>query len=60
MVSMEKGITLGVIDNEWKEHLREMDSLRQSVQSAVYEQKDPLLMYKFESFELFKQMMHVI
>lgn len=53
---LEKNITLGVIDNEWKEHLREMDDLRQSVRGAQYEQKDPLLIYKLESFELFKQM----
>ncbi len=53
--SLEKGISLAVIDDEWKEHLRDMDELKQSVQNAVYEQKDPLLVYKFESFELFKQ-----
>ncbi len=53
--SMEKGITLGIIDLSWKEHLRDMDDLKQSVQNAVYEQKDPLLIYKFEAFELFKQ-----
>jgi len=45
-----------MIDEAWKEHLREMDDLKQSVQGAVYEQKDPLLIYKFESFELFKGM----
>ncbi|MDH5475151.1 MAG: preprotein translocase subunit SecA [Cyclobacteriaceae bacterium] len=53
--SMEKMITLAIIDQLWKEHLREMDDLKQSVQNAVYEQKDPLLIYKFEGFELFKQ-----
>ena len=53
--SMEKITTLALIDQAWKEHLREMDDLKQSVQSAVYEQKDPLLIYKFEGFELFKQ-----
>lgn len=53
---VEKGVMLAMIDNEWKEHLREMDDLRQSVQNARYEQKDPLLIYKFESFELFKAM----
>ena len=52
----EKNIILALIDNAWKEHLREMDDLKQSVQGAVYEQKDPLLIYKFEAFELFKQM----
>ncbi len=56
-LSIEKGITLAIIDDSWKEHLREMDDLKQSVQQAVYEQKDPLLIYKFESFELFKQML---
>lgn len=55
--NIEKNIVLGMIDNEWKEHLREMDELRQSVQQAVYEQKDPLLIYKLESFNLFKEMM---
>lgn len=54
--SLEKSVSLAMIDQSWKEHLREMDDLRQSVQGAVYEQKDPLLIYKFESFELFKQM----
>jgi len=55
-LSIEKGIVLALIDNAWKEHLREMDDLKQSVQNAAYEQKDPLLIYKFESFELFKSM----
>jgi preprotein translocase subunit SecA len=53
----EKNITLGMIDNEWKEHLREMDDLRSAVNNATYEQKDPLLVYKLESFELFKNML---
>jgi len=53
---LEKSVILAVMDDEWKEHLREMDDLRQSVQNAVYEQKDPLLVYKFESFELFRSM----
>lgn len=53
----ERNITLAMIDEEWKEHLREMDDLRTSVQQAVYEQKDPLLVYKLESFELFKSML---
>ncbi|HAL65609.1 MAG TPA: preprotein translocase subunit SecA, partial [Bacteroidales bacterium] len=57
VLTMEKTITLAVIDNSWKEHLREMDDLKQSVQNAVYEQKDPLLIYKFESFELFSKML---
>ena len=55
--ALERNIVLGMIDNEWKEHLREMDDLRSSVQQAVYEQKDPLLIYKLESFELFKAML---
>jgi preprotein translocase subunit SecA len=54
---MEKNIMLAMIDDAWKEHLRELDDLKQSVQNAVYEQKDPLLIYKFESFNLFKQML---
>jgi preprotein translocase subunit SecA len=49
-------VVLATIDDAWKEHLREMDELKQSVQNATYEQKDPLLIYKFESFELFKTM----
>jgi preprotein translocase subunit SecA len=55
--SFEKNVTLTYIDDAWKEHLREMDELKQSVQNAVYEQKDPLLVYKFEAFELFSQML---
>jgi preprotein translocase subunit SecA len=54
VLSMEKFTVLNIIDQAWKEHLREMDDLKQSVQNAVYEQKDPLLVYKFEGFELFK------
>ncbi|TAL59618.1 MAG: preprotein translocase subunit SecA, partial [Bacteroidetes bacterium] len=57
VVDMEKNIMLAMIDDAWKEHLRELDDLKQSVQNAVYEQKDPLLIYKFESFNLFKQML---
>ncbi|MCI7750059.1 MAG: preprotein translocase subunit SecA [Bacteroidales bacterium] len=52
-----KSITLYQIDEHWKEHLREMDSLKQSVQNASYEQKDPILIYKFESFNLFRSML---
>jgi preprotein translocase subunit SecA len=55
--AFEKNVTLYLIDDAWKEHLREMDELKQSVQNAVYEQKDPLLVYKFEAFELFRQML---
>ena len=55
--SYEKTVVLATIDDAWKEHLREMDDLKQSVQNATYEQKDPLLIYKFESFDLFKTML---
>ena len=54
ILAFEKGIALSAIDDAWKEHLRELDDLKQSVQNASYEQKDPLLIYKFESFSLFK------
>ena len=54
--SFEKSILLHSIDEAWKEHLRDMDDLRQSVQNASYENKDPLLIYKLESFDLFKKM----
>ena len=53
----ERNITLALIDDAWKVHLRKMDELKQSVQLAVHEQKDPLLIYKFEAFELFKSML---
>lgn len=55
--SIEKNVILAMIDEDWKEHLREMDELKQSVQGAVYEQKDPLLIYKFEAFKLFNRML---
>ena len=55
--ALSKTITLWQIDDKWKEHLRDMDDLKQSVQNATYEQKDPLLIYKFESFNLFSQML---
>lgn len=58
--ALNKTITLMMIDEHWKEHLRDMDDLKQSVQNATYEQKDPLLIYKFESFELFKTMLDKI
>jgi preprotein translocase subunit SecA len=54
----EKNVILGIIDNEWKEHLREMDDLRSAVNNATYEQKDPLVIYKLESYELFKNMLY--
>ena len=56
-LAFEKSITLAVIDNAWKEHLRAMDDLKESVQNASYEQKDPLLIYKLESFNLFDQLL---
>ena len=56
-LAFEKSVTLAFIDDAWKEHLRELDDLRNSVQNAVYEQKDPLIIYKFESFKLFEQML---
>jgi len=58
--SYEKSAVLAHIDDSWKEHLREMDDLKQSVQNAAYEQKDPLLIYKFESFNLFKSMIESV
>lgn len=54
--TLEKTITLALIDEAWKEHLRAMDDLKQSVQTASYEQKDPLVIYKGEAFQLFAQM----
>jgi len=54
VTDFEKNITLAIIDETWKDHLRQMDELKQSVQNASYEQKDPLLIYKFEAYELFK------
>ncbi len=56
ITDFEKNIALAIIDDAWKTHLRKMDELKQSVQLAVHEQKDPLLIYKFEAFELFKTM----
>ena len=56
MNALERNITLALIDDAWKEHLRAMDDLRQSVQTAGYEQKDPLVIYKIEAFAAFKQM----
>jgi len=56
VTDFEKNISLAIIDDAWKTHLRKMDELKQSVQLAVHEQKDPLLIYKFEAFELFKVM----
>ncbi len=58
--SYQKQIVLNTIDEAWKEQLREMDDLKQSVQNATYEQKDPLLIYKFESFNLFKLLVNKV
>ncbi len=58
--SYQKQIVLNTIDEGWKEQLREMDDLKQSVQNATYEQKDPLLIYKFESFNLFKVLINKV
>lgn len=58
--SFLKSIILASIDEAWKEHLRELDDLKQSVQNASYEQKDPLLIYKFESFDLFQNMLEEV
>src|SRR5699024_6877499 len=60
ITDFEKNITRAIIDDSWKTHLRKMDDLKQSVQLAVHEQKDPLLIYKFEAFELFKEMLDSI
>ncbi|MDI9311391.1 MAG: preprotein translocase subunit SecA [Limnohabitans sp.] len=57
VADFEKNITLAIVDEAWKKHLRKMDELKQSVQLAVHEQKDPLLIYKFEAFNLFKNML---
>ena len=56
MNAVERQITLSIIDDTWKEHLRAMDDLKQSVQTAYLEQKDPLVIYKMEAFELFRNM----
>ncbi|RZJ66994.1 MAG: preprotein translocase subunit SecA [Flavobacterium sp.] len=58
IADFEKNITLAIVDEAWKKHLRKMDELKQSVQLAVHEQKDPLLIYKFEAFKLFSTMLN--
>lgn len=60
ITDFEKNITLAIVDESWKKHLRKMDELKQSVQLAVHEQKDPLLIYKFEAFNLFKAMLEQV
>lgn len=57
---VEKAVALATIDNEWKEHLRSMDELKESVQAASFEQKDPLVIYKMEAYELFEQLIYRI
>jgi len=56
ILGFEKAVVLAMIDDSWKEHLRELDDLKQAVQNASLEQKDPLVIYKLESFNLFKEM----
>ena len=58
VADFEKNITLAIVDEAWKKHLRKMDELKQSVQLAVHEQKDPLLIYKFEAYKLFSNMLN--
>ncbi|MGQ2982447.1 preprotein translocase subunit SecA [Flavobacterium sp.] len=60
ITDFEKNITLAIVDEAWKKHLRKMDELKQSVQLAVHEQKDPLLIYKFEAFNLFRKSIEAI
>lgn len=60
MRDIEKTVTLALIDDNWKEHLRRMDELKESVQAASFEQKDPLVIYKMEAFELFEQLVHKV
>ncbi|MBK8388766.1 MAG: hypothetical protein IPL23_05490 [Saprospiraceae bacterium] len=57
---IEQAITLSLIDDKWKEHLRAMDELKDSVQSASFEQKDPLVIYKMEAYKLFENLIHTI
>ncbi|MBR4525498.1 MAG: preprotein translocase subunit SecA [Bacteroidales bacterium] len=58
--TLSKNIILYQIDEHWKEHLREMDDLKQSVQNASYEQKDPVVVYKLESYNLFASMLETL
>ena len=60
MTDIEKAVTLALIDDNWKEHLRSMDELKDSVQSASFEQKDPLVIYKMEAYKLFEQLVYKI
>jgi preprotein translocase subunit SecA len=58
MRDVEKAVTLAIIDERWKEHLRSMDELKESTQAASFEQKDPLVIYKMEAYNLFEQLVH--
>ncbi|MBK9016478.1 MAG: hypothetical protein IPM82_21735 [Saprospiraceae bacterium] len=60
MRDVEKAVTLAILDEKWKEHLRGMDELKESVQSASFEQKDPLIIYKMEAYKLFEELVYVI
>lgn len=60
MVDIEKAVTLHLIDEHWKEHLRHMDELKESAQAASFEQKDPLVIYKMEAYELFEGLVYKI
>jgi len=60
MRDIEKAITLAILDEKWKEHLRSMDELKESVQSASFEQKDPLIIYKMEAYKLFEELVYAI
>ncbi len=60
MKDIEKAVTLALIDDAWKEHLRHMDELKESVQSASFEQKDPLVIYKMEAYQLFEELIYKI
>ena len=60
IADFEKNITLAIVDEAWKKHLRKMDEMKQSVQLAVHEQKDPLLIYKFEAYKLFSNMLNAV
>ena len=60
ILDIEKAVTLAIIDEEWKEHLRRMDDLKDAVQGASFEQKDPLVIYKMEAYELFEQLIYRI
>jgi preprotein translocase subunit SecA len=60
MRDIEKAVTLSILDEKWKEHLRSMDELKESVQSASFEQKDPLVIYKMEAYKLFEDLIYRI